>query len=324
MSEILPQSQIDSLLNELYSGEIDSDSIESKKDKKVKEYDFKNPKKVTKEELKVLKGIYDNFARHLSLYFSGILRINCDVSISSVEEQPYFEYNNALPDLVMIGILDIEPFERSVLVDISNPITFTLIERLLGGTGSSITLSREFTEIEIAVMDRIFKQIALLKKEAWSKFLDIEPTMKQIETNSRLIQSLSADEDVIIIVMDITIKSVKGTISVCIPCINLESILTKSINNQNYAKKELGSGQEQIIKESIITNISGSQLKVSSIIGETMLTLNEVMNLQIGDVVKLEQSVDSNVKINIEDKTWFYGIPGIRRNKKVVKINKVL
>lgn len=325
MPEILTQDQIDHLIDAISDVETDNEPVNSKKyDKKVKEYDFRNPKKFAKEELKLLEGIYDNFARHLASYFSGILRANCQISVVTVGEQTYYEHNNALPDSVLIGVLDIKPFERSILMDISNSITFALIERLLGGAGNSISLNREFTEIEIAVMDKIFNQITVFKKEAWSKILDIEPAMKQIETNSRLIQPLSPDEVVVIIVLDVCIKSVRGTINICIPCVNLETVLDRSDRNQYYLKRNIDTEHDRLIKESIITHINESQLEVRGIIGGTMLTLKEILNLQTGDVIKLEQRIDSDVKVNIENRTWFYGIPGIKRNKKVIKINKVL
>jgi flagellar motor switch protein FliM len=323
MPEILSQSQIDNLLNELSSSDANCD-IPIKKEKKIKDYDFKSPKKFSKEQLKILTSIYDNFARHLSSYFSGILRVNSQINVATVEEQPYYEYNNALPDSVLIGVLDLKPFERSILVDISNPITFTIIERLLGGSGTSVTLNREFTEIEIALMDKIFRQIVIIKKDVWSNYLTVEPKLERIETNARLIQSLSSDDIVVIVVMDVIIKSVQGTISVCIPCANLESLLNLSTHNQTQTKKAIDDEQDNAIKDAMKSHIQGSRLQIDAIFGSATLTLKEVHNLQIGDVVMLEQRVDGDVKVNIENKTWFYGTPGIKKNKKVIKINKVI
>ncbi len=325
MPEILSQSQIDELLSEMSSGEIDNDKmVVAGNSKKVKEYDFRSPKKLTKEQIKTLFGVYENFARHLASYFSGILRTYCEISVASVEEQPYFEYNNALPDSILIGIMDAKPIEGPVLVDISNSITFSLIERLLGGSGDAAALSREFTEIEIILMERIFNQMASFMGTVWSHYLNIDAVIKNIETNARLIRTIAMDEVVAIIIMDVSIKSVKGTITFCIPCINLETIIDQLNQNQVTLKRKIDSTMESLIKETMLSKIRGSAIEVRSIFGETILTMGEVLNLQVGDVIKLDQRVDSNIKVLIEDKIWFHGIPGVRKNKKAVKINEVL
>lgn len=325
MPEILSQSQIDSLLSELTSGMVSYDDIETKNTKKVKEYDFKSPKKFTKEQLKLLNGVYEIFSRHLASYFSGMLRTVCQITVASIEEQPYYEYNNALPDSVLIGVMELKPLEGTVLVDISNPVSFAFIERLLGGAGNGVTVyDREFTEIEIALMERVFKQIGVLTSEAWANHVEIEPNLQNIETNSRLIQSISMDEDVVIVVLDVSIKHIKGTICFCFPCMSLEPILD-SINKSTYLmKRKIDSGQESVIKEAIANNIKNSEIEIRGIFGKTELTLKEILSLNTGDVLRLNQKVENDVKLTINDKTWFYGIPGIRKNKKVIKINKVV
>jgi len=301
------------------------DEIETKSAKKVKEYDFKSPKKFTKEQLKLLNSVYEVFSRHLASYFSGMLRTVCQISVAAIEEQPYYEYNNALPDSVLIGVMELKPLEGTVLVDISNPVSFAFIERLLGGSGNGVTVyEREFTEIEIALMERLLKQIGVFTSEAWANHIEIKPTLQNIETNARFIQSISMEEDVVIVVLDVSIKHIKGTISFCFPCISLEPILDSITKNTNLMKRKIDIDQEVIIKESIVNNIKNSEIEIRGIFGKTELTMKEILSLNTGDVLRLNQKVENDVELTINDKTWFYGIPGIRKNKKVIKINKVV
>jgi flagellar motor switch protein FliM len=235
MPEVLSQSQIDELLNSMVTGSTSEEEEKAVKDegKKVKEYNFKTPKKLAKEHIKTLQGINEKFGRYLASYFSGILRTYSEITVNSIEELPYYEYNNALPDIEMMGIYDQSPIEGSVLVDISNSITFSLIDRLLGGSGIDSALDREFTEIEVSLMRRIFNQIGVCIRESWSGFLSLKAELQQIETNARLIQTLPMDEVVVIVTMDVAISETKGTMSFCIPCINLESTITQIEQEQN-------------------------------------------------------------------------------------------
>ena len=88
MAETLTQEQIDALLSSALNG----DMVETSKEADVKEYDFRAPKKFTKERIKILDSIFDNYARLLSSYLTGLLRLYCKVSLSSIEEQRYFEF----------------------------------------------------------------------------------------------------------------------------------------------------------------------------------------------------------------------------------------
>ncbi len=324
MPEILSQNEIDDLLSSLLSGQPEDDpEAEKAPDRKIKEYDFKNPKKITKEQLKMINSIYEHFSRYLSSYFSGILREYCEINVVSMDEQPYFEYNNSLPDAVLIGALEVKPIEGLVLVDFSNSISFSLIERLLGGNGEGKVPERDFTEIETTLMTKIFRQIAVYMQEAWSGVMGVEASLKQIETNARLVQSVPMEEVVVLIITEVTIGSVSGTINFCIPCINLESILEQLSQNKKNGKRAADS-KEDTNKETMLSNVKRTPLVGDAVFGGTMLTLKDVMNLQVGDVIKIDQDVRSEVRIDIGGRTWFYGIPGLHRNKKVIKVSRVL
>jgi flagellar motor switch protein FliM len=325
MPEILSQTEIDQLLSSMTKGEAAHEPEgRRRKSGKVKIYDFKSPKKITKEQIKILRGIHENFARHLSSYFSGILRAYCEINVVSIEEQPYYEYNNGLPDTVMIGVVDADPIEGSVLVDISNSVTFTLVERLLGGTGESAVPNREFTEIEISLMERIFRQIAVFMKDSWTNLINLNTSFVQIETNARLIQSMPMDEVVVIIMIDVNIGPAKGTLNLCIPCINLESVLEQLSQNKYHLNRAVDGTLEETNRQAMVSHIKASTMEGSAVFGATVLTLQEVMNLQAGDVIKFDQAVSSGVRIIIGGKPWFCGIPGVRINKKVIKISKVI
>jgi flagellar motor switch protein FliM len=326
MPEILSQNQIDELLSEMFAGPIDEEQavVVETGGKKIKDYDFKSPKKLSKDQIKTLAGVYENFSRHLVSYFAGILRTYCEISVQSIEEQPYFEYNNALPDSILIGVLDAKPIEGPVLVDISNSISFALIERLLGGSGDAAAPEREFTEIEVTLMGRIFRQICSFITEVWFHYLGTEASLRQIETNARLIRSMAMDEVVALVILDVSIKSVRGTISFCIPCINLESILDNLGDSQFTHRRSGDSVQQAETQEAVLSRLKNAPLEVRGVFGRTQLSLGEIINLQVGDVIKLDQNIDGQVQLMIDNKPRFYGFPGLHRNRKTVKISQTV
>ncbi len=330
MADILSQSQIDALLNSFSEeGAKALDEIEEQSsEKKVKTYNFKMPKKFTKEQLKTIDGIFENYSRVLSSYLTGLLRIYCKVEVIQTEEQLYYEFNNALPDYVMMsmvnmGIMDDDVLETSCIIQLSNPISFTMMDRLMGGAGSYTDQSRDFTEIEVELLTTVLKRMAALLKEPWGSYIDVNPSLTSVETNSRVVQPFSPDEVVIIVMLEVEIKDVKNTISICIPAMGLESIMAKFGDKWSRGTKKLDPKRENERKLSLMDAIKDSDLKIDAVLCETTLDLYDVLTLQEGDVIPLNIPIDSNITVKIGNNLWFDGKLGIKNNKKAVKIDNI-
>ncbi len=306
MADVLSQSQIDALLNSFSSeGTKAFDEIEEQyKEQKIKNYDFKMPKKFTKEQLKVIDGIFENYSRVLSSYLTGLMRIYCKVEVLSIEEQVYYEFNNALPDYVMMsminmGITDDDVMETNSIMEISNPIAFSMMDRLMGGSGAYVEQNRDFTEIEVGLFASVMGKMAGLLKEPWGTYIDINPTITTIETNVRVMQSISPDEVVILVVLEMEIKDVKNTMTFCIPALNLESIMAKFGDRWSRSTKKLDPKKEKERRVSLLEAIKDSELKIDTVLCETKLDLFDVLTMQAGDVIPLNMPIVSNVTVKI-------------------------
>ena len=326
MAEVLSQSQIDELLNSFKDvKEIEVQAPE----KKIKAYDFKAPKKFTKEQIKVLDGIFENYTRLLSSYLTSILRLYCKVSLVQIEEQRYYEFNNALPDYVMMGMVDMgiadpDISETTIIIQMSNPITFAMIDRLLGGTGAYIDEGRDFTEIEVDIMEGVLGLFSSLLRDPWLSYIDTDPKLVSIETNSRVIQAIASDDVAIIVMLEAEINDIKNTISVCLPAINLEEIMAKFSGKYMRSSKRLDPTKDEERRQEILTGIKDTQLEITAVLGETQVDLGDILNLQVNDVIPLNLSIDSNVMVRIGESAWFDGKLGVRNNRKAVKIDNIL
>ncbi|NLY70535.1 MAG: flagellar motor switch protein FliM [Clostridiales bacterium] len=326
MPEILSQSQIDSLLSSLTqrTEELDVPEVE---EVKVKEYDFRSPKLFTREQIKLLHSIYENYAKLLSSHITATLQTYAHVEIVEVEEQKYYEFNNALPDSVLAGIIDFsgdQNEEDIAIIDISKDIGFCVIDRLLGGVGKSIEIDREYTEIEIALLDNFIRGMVRLMKNVWSDYLEVTPELRKIETNSRILQGISADDNVVIIVMNIQVNETHGIINLCIAGDTLETIFKKrSAQTRRNIRKEDPESEARRRAE-IISEISKTDLEIVGVLGTVEVPLGELLDLEVGDTIKLDKPVDSLIDLVIEDVTWFRGQMGVYKKKKASVIRETL
>lgn len=329
MADVLSQSQIDALLNSFSANGSEAfEEIEANDSNNVKNYDFRMPRKFTKEQLKSVEGIFETYARVVSSYLTGLLRLYCKVEVLQIEEQRYNEFNNALPDYVLLstidmGIEDEDVMETSVIMQISNPVTYCMIDRLMGGDGQFTEINRDFTEIEVGLMTNVINKLTSSLKQAWDPFIEIHPKLTNVETNARVLQSIAPDDVVILVMLELEIRKMKNTISICIPALNLESMMAKFSDRFAKNGKKFDVNKDNERREEILNGIKNSKLRIDAILSETQVDLYDILTLQPGDIIPLNMSISDNVTVKIGEHIWFDGKLGEKNDHKAIKIDNI-
>ena len=325
MAEVLSQSQIDQLLNSLSSGDVTvSDLEDQNNEKKIRPYDFKVPKKFNKDQLKTLNIIYENYGRILASYLSGVLRSFCQIEVLTIEEQRYFEYSNALPENILMGVMEMAPLEGSSMLTVSQSIAFTIIDRLLGGQGDAYEVDRDYTDIELTVIEKVIREMCLLLRDAWRNVYELTPHFLRLESNSRQSQLVSPNETVVIVMLNVKIREVEGNVSFCIPYVILDPVLDNL--NTRYWFTQRRSPEEDILQNRRTMENSMRQVPIEmrAVLGTGRLTIQQLMHLQVGDVIALDQNVSDRTVVMANRNRWFTGSLGLYKKHKAVKIEKIL
>ncbi|MBE6853229.1 MAG: flagellar motor switch protein FliM [Ruminococcus sp.] len=324
MSDTLSQHQIDELMKNLNNGS--PANAEKKGDKRIKNYNFKAPQKFTKEDLNLIRDIYEQYARLVASHITTIARLYCHATVLKVEEQRYHEFNNSLEDYVMMGIIKLgfenkDIMEAECTVQLSNDITFALIDRLMGGQGDTIEISRDFTEIEISLMKTLLEKMAFFLQEAWSSYISINPSLSKIETNSRLAKQLAPNEIVVTATLEVELNNRKSIMTVTVPAINMEEILTHLSGRYiTMSKRIIDEDKKQAQRATIMKGVKNSSLTMHTILAETQIDLSDILSLRLNDIIPLDVPITQNAMVKINDVQWFTAKPGISNNKKAIKI----
>lgn len=322
MTEVLSQSEIDALLNALSAGEVDAQEFkEETNSKKMKSYDFRNPQKMSKDQLRTMEIIHENFARLVQTFFSGYLRTTVKVTVLTVDQYSYSEFSNAISNPAFLTVFKINPLPGECIMDITNKLAFIIIDRLLGGDGEAEDIKRPFTEIERLLLERVIKKVLKLFKQAWGNIYDFDPEVKSIETNPQFAQIVSPNETIALITLNATIGESEGMINLCIPHLVLESIMSELTTKSWYSQKN--TTQERKENKIIEKRLKNTTVPISARFGSTTLLVKDIYNLQVGDVVKIDDYDGENIKINVGDNFKFLGKPGSYNNKLAVKITDV-
>ncbi|MDQ2085885.1 flagellar motor switch protein FliM [Herbivorax sp. ANBcel31] len=323
MGDILSQNEIDDLLNALNTGEIDVEEINNtKEEKKVKVHDFRRPSKFAKDHIKTLNIIHDNYARLVTNFLSGYLRNLVQVNVISVEPVAYSEFNNSISNPALLAVVDFSPLSGSIIMEMSPSIAYALIDRILGGKGNSIEKLRDFTEVEIAIIERIIIQILNLMREPWENVISIRPRLEKIETNAQFAQIVSANEMIALITLGTRIGDVEGMINICIPHMVVEPIVSKLSTKFWFSSVEKESTKDT--KVNIENKIESTKVPLKAVLGRTSISVGDFIELHSGDVIPLDTNVNNNLEILVGELLKFYGTPGVKKNKVAVKIAEVI
>ncbi|MFD1735824.1 flagellar motor switch protein FliM [Bacillus salitolerans] len=313
--EVLSQNEIDALLSALSSGEMDADELKKEEStKKVKSYDFKRALRFSKDQIRSLTRIHENFARLLTTFFSAKLRTYVQISVASADQIPYEEFIRSIPKMTILNVFEVPPLDGRLIIEINPNIAYSMMDRVLGGRGISVNKVENLTEIETKIMSQLFEHAMDNLREAWGTIADIDPVLSEFEVNPQFLQMVSPNETVVVISLNTQIGDTSGMINICIPHVVLEPIISKlSVHYWMQASKKEREPEELIILEK---RIKSASLPVIAQLGTSQISIQEFLHLDVGDVIQLDQSIDKPLIINIGNEAKFTAQPG-KVNKKV-------
>jgi len=348
MAEVLSQSQIDALLNSLSGGgdEPEANTGDStpatsvaagtaavddfEKTKKDKKYDFYAPKKFTKDRLKLLKSIFDNYSRIASSQMNSLYRVSSEVEVLTAEEQRYYEFSNALGETDVITLINttLPDYSKNppIILHISPSIALSMIDRMLGGNGTNLPdniTSYTYTDIELVLYRRVVKYLIPILKDTWAGHIRIGFDFDRVEENPSMFSGVSVDETIVIIALNVDMgNDINGQITLCFPGGLLSSIF--SIMDKNKMISLDNEDNKDLTRAEIMDSIKESILDVSARLGQVEVNLSDIYSLQEGDIINLFKPKDSLVDVYVDRQHWFAGKLGVMNKNLAVEIDQVL
>lgn len=323
MSDVLSQSEIDALLSALSTGTVNANELkEEQSKKKVKIYDFRRPNKFSKDQIHTLQVIFENYSRSLGTFLSGQLRAPIQVEVLSVEQVTYEEFIRSIPSTTILNIFSVYPLEGNAIMEINPNLGFAFLDRLLGGPGNSLDRVRGLTEIEQTVMEKLGQRMLDFMQDPWSSIIDLEPIVERVETNPQFTQLVSPTEVMMIVSLETKMSDLMGVINICIPFLVLEPIISKLSVHFYYSTSGKAATPENV--ENIRSKLENSYVPVKAVLGKTIITVKDLLELSVGDVVPLDRNYKDDLEVQIGSSTKFLGRPGLHGNKVAIQISKVV
>ena len=320
MNEVLSQDEIDQLLQAISSGDSGADDFKPVSDtRKIKIYDFKRPDKFSKEQIRTVQMMHETFARLTTTSLSAQLRSMVHVHVASVDQLTYEEFVRSIPTPTTLAVINMDPLKGNAVLEIDPAITFSVIDRLFGGTGQGAKVSRDLTDIEQSVMEGIIVRILANMREAWNQVIDLRPRLGQIETNPQFASIVPPSEMVVLVTLETKIGEEEGMMNFCIPYLTIEPIVSK-LSSQFWFSSVRRNSTTQYLN-TLKEKLSDVDMDVVAEIGSINLPIRDVLSLQVGDVVRLSNTkVGDPLVLSVGNKKKFYCQPGIVGKKMAVQV----
>ena len=320
MNEVLSQDEIDQLLMAFGSGESDNEDFRQVKDtRKIKIYDFKRPDKFSKEQIRTVQMMHETFARLTTTSLSAQLRSLVHVQVASVDQLTYEEFIRSIPTPTTLAVINMDPLKGNAILEIDPAITFSMIDRLFGGTGQGTKVQRDLTDIEQSVMEGIIVRILANMRESWTQVIDLRPRLGQIETNPQFAQIVPPNEMVVLVTLETKVSDEEGMMNFCIPYLTIEPIISK-LSTQFWFSSVRRSSTTQylgVLKE----KLSSVDMDIVAEIGSINLPIRDVLALRTGDIIRLSNvRVDDPLTLSVGNQKKFYCQPGVIGKRMVVQI----
>jgi len=328
VGDVLDQSDIDALLAAVDSAEVEELPgqlrIFSKRHRdpnttEVKNYDFKRPERVSKDQMRALHTLHESFGRNLGASLSGFLRTIVEVRVATCEQMTYAEFISGLPNPTSFNLVNATGLEGQMCLEVSPLIIYPIIDRLLGGTTQDLFIpQRPMTLIETRIIYNVTKRALTALSEAWSSIRNVTFDVSTTESNPQLVQIVPPNEVVVVISFEMKMSTRAGTMNLCIPFNVIEPVM-EHLSSQSWfsaARNTKGGDTERIITGSL----GRAALEIRGVLAETTITLQDMLQLSVGDIVMTEKKATKPAVLCVEGVKKYLVSVGQYKGKRAIKV----
>ncbi|MCL6453475.1 MAG: flagellar motor switch protein FliM [Alicyclobacillus sp.] len=320
MSEILSQAEIDALLSALNSGEVKAEDIrEDPQTNRVRSYDFRRAMRFSKDHMRIVERIHEHFCRLLGTYFSAQLRSVVQLTVETVDQVPYEEFIRSIPIPSVVQVVEVAPLPGRIVVEFHPQVVFAMLDRMMGGTVKGRYRDRELTEIEQSLFRRLVHNIPVYLTEVWENVIHLEPRLLHLESNPQFLQLTTPNETVLVVTISARVGATTGFLTVCIPHLTVEPVMSK-LSAQRLLGAARSVGDDGHTQAAVTNHLAYAAVEVAAVLGAADLSLEELLNLEVGDVIPLAAPIRNPIAVSVNGIPTYLGAVGKLHKHYAVRI----
>lgn len=325
--ETLTQEEIDALLAMLPTGGEPLPASVPSPDQQatIRHYDFRRPDKFSKEQIRALRMMHENMGRRMAISLSAYLRTAVDANLADIDQGTYATFLSQMVGPAIYNIVSLRPLQGQMVLEISAPLADVIIDRLLGGPGRAWERHREFTDLELSLLEGVVIRILDSLAEAWAAVLPVKPQVEETLLNLYFVQLGLLTDAIVWIVFEVRVGEVNGYLRLGLPYALLKPVSAKLSPQAWIAGSEASGDLERTADiQHLIAHLQEVPVEVIAILGEVDTTLQELNELKPGDLIPLDAAAHRDIKVLVGGVHRFWARPGTRGTRLAVEITQIV
>ena len=330
MSQVLSQDEVDALLNAVNDGEegeedflgeaSDSGSEADDSDDNIQTYDLTNQDRVIRGRMPILDIIYERFIRSFRVSLSNSLRKISTISMISTDLLKFGEFVNTLPIPSCMSIMRFNELRGPALLVFESKLSYAIIDSYFGGTDRPFTKieGKEFTQIELSFMKKVMDMAISDLEESWAPVHRIDAQYLRTEINPQFVGVVPPSDVVIATTLEVEFESASGTIMIVVPYSTIEPIKQK-LSSSFQTDNDMA---DSIWTKAMNEHLKDTHTEVSVNLGKTEMTVGDLLTLENGDIIPLNQEASGEVTLAVEGVDKIKGIMGIHKGNRAIQITQ--
>ncbi len=319
MSKILNQDEVDALLRGISGGEVETEQDQPQDDSGVVVFDLANQDRIIRGRMPVLEIINDRFARLATNAMANTMRKRVDVNPLSIDMSKFGDFMRSLPVPTSINIFKIDPLRGNALLVVDTRLVFSLVENFFGGAGSQPKIEgRDFTPIEQSIISKVVKLLLANLEDAWRPVHEVSIEYVRSEINPQFATIVPPSDVVVVISFEVELESAMGSLLVALPYATIEPIRSKLYAAFQSERLEVDHAWISRFRDRLLE----TPVDFTVTLGTTRLTGRQLLELQVGDILLLDQDEDDLLEARVQGVLKFYGEPGFVKGNKAFRVVK--
>ena len=319
MSDFLSQDEVDSLLRGV-TGEAADSSDESEDKTQPRPYNVASNERIVRGRMPTMEVINERFARMLRVSMFNLVRRTAEISVGQVRVVKFVDFIRNLVLPTKMNLVQAKPLRGNALFIFDPSLVFLVVDTMFGGDGRFHTRveGREFTQTEHRIIQNILSAVFEAYTKAWEPVYPLEFEFVRSEMYPQFANIATPNELVVVSTFEIGFNDVIGAVNICLPYSMIQPIrelLFSAMQGDHLsADKNWNSLMARQIKS--------AEVELVAVLGQTRLTVEDLMKVKIGDFIPLH--ISENIVATVNDVPVMECKYGIFNDQYSIKVEKMI
>ncbi len=285
----------------------------------IQPYNFWSPARFSKEQMRAVELVHEDLCERLTTSLPTFLRTNVRPHLIHMEQGRFHDFVKDFPTGTLFHIISLAPLPGHMVLTMSLNVSYLILEQRLGGKIEGRFTQHALTDIDQSLLRGLVEHMFGDIKGAWSKVVSLEPSLEDSTVNQHWVQMMMGNERVVLLTVEIIIQGVTGTMSIFIP-FNMLKPITNVLNPHIWIAGRKEQQQDPVARQTAVQTMMKAVLPLKVILGNAEVTMKNLMELSVGDVIELDNKINDPMVVQVANKKQFYARVGKYRKHLGIQI----